>query len=55
MVQVAVNGRVFLIKRDEVVNVPISVVHVLQNAKESRFNPKTGESREVMSYPFQYA
>jgi len=60
-VPVGVNGKVFLIKRGIEVEVPRSVVEVLKNAKETRWewvpsnnHPQGGElvSREALSYPF---
>lgn len=52
-VQVYVNGRSYIMKRGEEVEVPESVVEVLNNAKQMVYNPKTMKGREVLAYPYQ--
>jgi hypothetical protein len=47
---VGVNGRTFLIKRDAVVTVPKYIYEHLRDAKETIFDPKTGEERKIASY-----
>ncbi len=52
-VQIYVNGRSYIIRRGEEVDVPESVIEVLNNAKQMVYNPETMKAREVLSYPFQ--
>jgi len=52
-VQVAVNGRTYLIVRGEEVSVPDSVIEVLNHAKQMVYDPKTMQGREVLAYPYQ--
>jgi len=42
----------YLIKRNVEVKVPIAVLNSLKDAKQTLYNPKTMESKEVLTYPF---
>lgn len=52
-VPVGVNGKTYLIQRGKRVEVPESVVKVLESAVQFQYDPKTMERTEVLSYPFQ--
>lgn len=57
LVQVGLNGRNYVIKRNEVVSVPVGVLDILRNAEEQRFvwDERTGEMHEnrALAYPYQ--
>jgi len=42
----------YLIKRNVEVRVPMSVLESLKDAKQTHYDPKTMESKDVLSYPF---
>jgi len=52
-VPVGLNGKVYRMVRGEEVTVPKGVVEILNNAKQRIRDKKTGQDREILSYPFQ--
>lgn len=59
-VPVSINGYQWTIRRGEVVEVPVELIEVLSNAKETHYEQVVDKDhamsmvpREVLSYPFQ--
>ncbi len=50
-IQASVNGYTYLIKPDEPVEIPDYVAAMLETRIETKLNPKTGKSSDVLRYP----